>query len=935
MTLRSVLFTVGLLLVATTATAQEKRALEHSDYVRWKVISDQRLSDNGRWAVWREAPDTIGDGRVVARRTGRDERFVLARGDDPRFASDYLVALIHPPYDSTRQAQVDGKKGEDLPRDSLAVLSLRSGDVNVYGPARSFRVPKDAGSYAAVLLDRETETSRDTTAAEATHDKQDGRALLLLDLEGGTSYEYASVLEYQFSDDGKWLVYTAESKDGAADGVHAVSTSTGDSTPLATGEGFYRQLALDDQSTRVAYVSNADDFEADEPAFQLYRSILGSADQAAVLAAEGHAGIPRGWWISENGSLDFSDSGERLYFQTAPRPEPEVEDLRPDDEKVEMDIWSWTDKQIMTAQLVNRQREIRRSYSAVAHLTTGVLVQLADETIQTVDNQRHGDGAAVFGTTNDRYMPKGSWDTPGTRDVHAIDTRTGSRTRVLEGIRSGVTPSPDGRSLAWWDGEHLTWRITSWAANPLSVVTSAIIPPPGVQFENELHDSPALPSSYGAAGWSSDGRSFVFYDRYDIWAAQPNGRLRQLTSEGRASGRRYRYVRLDPDVRTVDLTKPMVLSVFDTKDRSSGFARLELEDASAELEELTMAGVRFGPPTKAANSDELMLTRQSYSEFPNLWVTDDSFEDLTQLSDANPQQSEYQWGTAELVNWTSTDGERLEGILYKPDGFDPEKKYPMMVYFYERSTDGLHSHQTPAPGRSVINRTFYASRGYLVFVPDIPYKTGYPGESAMNAVMPGVTGLMDRGFVDPDRIGVQGHSWGGYQIAYMVTRTNLFAAAEAGAPVANMFSAYGGIRWQSGLSRAFQYERTQSRIGGTIWEKPLRYIENSPIFWLDKVETPLLILHNDNDGAVPWYQGIELFVGLRRLGKPAWLINYNGEPHWPLPYWKRVDWTTRMQQFFDHYLLDAPAPVWLEKGVPAVDKGRTWGLELPAGDTSN
>jgi dipeptidyl aminopeptidase/acylaminoacyl peptidase len=251
----------------------------------------------------------------------------------------------------------------------------------------------------------------------------------------------------------------------------------------------------------------------------------------------------------------------------------------------------------------------------------------------------------------------------------------------------------------------------------------------------------------------------------------------------------------------------------------------------------------------------------------------------------------------------------------------------MMVYFYERYTDNLNSHYAPEPYRSYINFSFYASRGYLVFVPDIPYKIGYPGESALEAVMSGVTALMDEGFVDRDRIGVQGHSWGGYQTAYLVTRTNLFAAAEAGAPVANMISAYGGIRWGTGMSRMFQYERTQSRIGGSLWEYPLRYIENSPIFMADRIETPLLIMHNDGDTAVPWYQGIELFVALRRLGKPVWMINYNGEPHWPTTYANKRDWTIRMQQFFDHYLKDAPAPVWLETGIPAVDKGKTLGLE--------
>ena len=252
----------------------------------------------------------------------------------------------------------------------------------------------------------------------------------------------------------------------------------------------------------------------------------------------------------------------------------------------------------------------------------------------------------------------------------------------------------------------------------------------------------------------------------------------------------------------------------------------------------------------------------------------------------------------------------------------------MMVYFYERMSDGLHRYRQPIADRASISFSFYVSRGYLVFVPDIPYQIGYPGESAMAAVVPGVLSLIEKGFVDEKAIGVQGHSWGGYQIAYMITKTNIFAAAEAGAPVSNMISAYGGIRWSSGMSRMFQYEKTQSRIGGTLWDAHQRFIENSPIFWADKVQTPLLMMHNDQDGAVPWYQGIEYFVALRRLGKPVWMLNYNGEDHGLTKWHNRKDWAIRMQQFFDHFLKGAPAPVWLEHGVPAVAKGRTLGLEL-------
>ena len=252
----------------------------------------------------------------------------------------------------------------------------------------------------------------------------------------------------------------------------------------------------------------------------------------------------------------------------------------------------------------------------------------------------------------------------------------------------------------------------------------------------------------------------------------------------------------------------------------------------------------------------------------------------------------------------------------------------MIVNFYERSSDRLHRHRHPTPGRSTINYSYYANHGYLIFNPDVPYRIGYPGESAYNSVMSGVTHLIDQGFVDKEHIALQGHSWGGYQVAYLATKTNLFACIESGAPVVNMTSAYGGIRWGSGLSRMFQYENSQSRIGGTLWEYPVRYIENSPLFFLDKVETPILILHNDKDGAVPWYQGIEFFVALRRLNKPAWMLNYNDEPHWPVKRQNRVDFNRRMEQFFAHYLKDAPMPQWMTRGVPALEVGIEQGLEL-------
>jgi len=404
------------------------------------------------------------------------------------------------------------------------------------------------------------------------------------------------------------------------------------------------------------------------------------------------------------------------------------------------------------------------------------------------------------------------------------------------------------------------------------------------------------------------------------------------SQEGRGNHTRYRYVRLDREQRSIDPEETLLLAAFDEQTKASGYSKLDLADAQPRA--MLMLDERVDGLRKARQGDTILLTRQSFRRSPDLWASTMDFEELSRMSSANPQQRDYLWGTAELVHYETTAGEPLSGLLYKPDNFDPETKYPMMVYFYERSSDGLHRYHRPYPGGSSINYSFYVSRGYVVFVPDIPYETGYPGQSAANAILPGIQTVVDLGFVDPERIGVQGHSWGGYQIAYLVTMTNVFACAEAGAPVTNMTSAYGGIRWGSGMSRMFQYEKTQSRIGGTLWDSRDLYLENSPVFFADKIETPLLMLHNDEDGAVPWYQGIELFVAMRRLNKPVWMLNYNGEAHGLRREENRLDFAKRMQQFFDHHLQGAPATRWISDGIPAVDKGKEYGLEPVPAETT-
>jgi dipeptidyl aminopeptidase/acylaminoacyl peptidase len=397
---------------------------------------------------------------------------------------------------------------------------------------------------------------------------------------------------------------------------------------------------------------------------------------------------------------------------------------------------------------------------------------------------------------------------------------------------------------------------------------------------------------------------------------------------GRKNQIQFRYQKIDREAYFISLKEPLLLRGFNELTKETGFysSSALLQNNPAEL---ISGPYSFRSPVKAKNADVLIWTRSNFREYPDLYFSDLSFSGFQRISNTNPQSGKYLWGDARLVHWTSFDDDTLDGILYTPEKMDPGEKYPMLVYFYEKMSSNLYSHQIPSPSRSTINFPYCVSNGYVVFVPDINYKDGYPGQSAYNCVVSGTMSMTDQfSFIDSDHIAIQGQSWGGYQVAWLITRTNLYAAAMAGAPVSNMTSAYGGIRWGSGMSRMWQYEESQSRIGGTLWEKTDLYLENSPLFHVPEIETPVLIMHNDNDGAVPWYQGIEFFVALRRLGKPAWMLVYNSEEHnlskWP----DRVDLSIRMMQFFDHYLKNAQEPTWMVNGIPAIKKGIDDGYNL-------
>jgi len=960
---------IFIIMLSLQVTPQEKKVMTIDDLVSWNRITERVISDDGSLFAFRTEPSQ-GDPVITLYEGngGLKATFRCATGASISSDSRFLFFTIKPPEEEVKALKLKKTKKDDMPLDKLGIYNVAASVTDTIVRLKSFKVPSKwsgwiawqseplkekpavradtagPGSAPGATAGSPALTSTPTNAAAAmspapaaapgsTAGKDEGKgkkpksesadngySLYIRNLTTGNTDTVRYVTEYLFAEEAEKLMYATTGEDSITEpGVVILDLRKGEKSVLYTGKAKYRQLSIDKKGVRAAFIISFDEKDKAGNSFSL--CYWNGNGMASVAAARGTAGIPEGWIINENGRLIFAENSPRLYFGTSP-----VYKLRDttvlEEDRANVDVWHWSEGILHTAQVVRKARDMKKYYTAVYHADRGKVVQLATAEMPDLVLPDKGDGPKAVALSSLPYDLESMWKGDAGSDVWIVDIISGESVKIKENLRARMRFSPAGKYLSWYHEADSSW----YARDIVSGKEARLTTPKTLMVWDELNDVPDLPGSYPAAGWLKEDKAFLVSDKYDIWSLDPAG-LRSpqnITLNGRKDGIRYRLLDFDPDNDYIDPSVKQYLHGVSESSRSEGFYALEMKRKEAPVK-LMGGDFVLGTPVKARKSDRIIYTKENFGLFPDYLLSDLSFLNEKRLTDANPQQKDYLWGTAEVVKWTSLDGKQLEGLLYKPENFDPAKKYPMIVNFYEKSSTELNRHRIPEPGRSTIDYHYYTSNGYLVFNPDVYYTDGYPGQSSYNCVMPGIMSIIDKGFVDEKHIGAQGHSWGGYQVAYLATRTNLFAAIESGAPVVNMYSAYGGIRWESGFNRSMQYEHQQSRIGATIWEAPHLYWENSPLFAIEKVETPILIMANDQDGAVPWYQGIEFFIAMRRLGKPAWLLNYNGEPHWPLKLPNRIDFQKRMAQFFHHYLKGEPMPAWMKEGVPATEKEFTLG----------
>lgn len=919
---------------------QTKKPIDTDAYFKWKTIADERISDPGNWVSYIEK-SYRGNDKLVLLENGNSKKEwtrVSKYHLDPREV--FVVFQQEIDFDTIRKLKIDKVKKKKWPKDSLAIYTSKSDTIFWYEKVEKFNSGEEGGlvlishDESFKLTKEEVKEKKKKRKCFLKKKKEPkkledkpklgGNVLTVFNAWRNESFQKENVLESNVNKKGDKYAYVQSCAEdtliisklyvGDVDGGNGFKPEK----EVFSVEGDITNLTWSDVGFLLAFNVSTDTIDAKKQQLYLYNVW----DEKLVRLLDTVSEHFKSYQTVSNEPMSFNRDENKLFFKVGIKPTVDPKDTIPEDEKAKLDVWNWTDGKIQPQQLKSAKKDALGLIDYVYDLNENKIIQLQDTSLQSVSYQKDKFGNYALLSDQGPYLKEMTWDF-WYFDVYRVDLNTGERRQLLEhAFGWDYALSPWGTKFTYWNPDDSCWYLKDVNSDKGLNLTSTI----DDKFYARDHDVPSKISAAGKVYWFEGEQSCAIESQNELWIIPIlGGAAHDLSigkpykfTKGKELNESYEMVEFDEDQLYYSFKEGFYLKFFNHKTKSEGLYHFGFSG----LEKIAEWDAKIIKMKQARDRGDIVIHKMSFTESNNLFLGNDMLGKFKQVTDINPQQKDYKWGTVELFQWKDYNGDSVDGLLYKPEDFDPSKSYPMIVYFYELYTDDIHNYYRPKPTASIIYPAEYVSNDYVVFIPDIRYEVGHPAKGAYNAIMSGTDAVLKANpNIDSTRMGLQGQSWGGYQTAQMVTMTKRYKCAMAGAPVSNMFSAYGGVRWGTGLSRTFQYETGQSRIGATIWEAPELYIENSPLFHLPNVETPLLIMHNDGDGAVPWYQGIELYQGLRRLQKPVWMLNYNDDEHNLMKDANRMDLSVRMREFFDHYLQGKPAPKWLTDGVPAVNKG--------------
>jgi dipeptidyl aminopeptidase/acylaminoacyl peptidase len=910
-------------------------ALDFKAYDTWKRVEKEQLSPNGKLLTY-EQTVLRGNTELHIYFSESQKHDSMLRAKDALIAPDesFVAWTKSPDYDTLRKLELNKIDKKKWPKDSLFIYHVAKDSLIKISKLKQRQLAEEAPVLAVLhevaapkiekvepsKWDKLLFWKKEPTAPIANPFKTDGFRLEIYQQDKIQTAFLDSITQFALSPDGTKIAVIQQRK-AKLDSMEVKIYQTANLSLMKAFETqpMVQDLTWSSNSQQLAFLFSTDTTKIKNYKLALYK--LSSQETNIFGDSLDFEKTPKGDFqqVAAGRAPKFSHDGNYLFFGVAAR-QFEQKDTLTESEKVNLDIWHYQDTRLQAQQLLRKGQDLKKSTLYAYNLNTQRLQKLGSDSLDIqLDPKKVG--AYLLATNPNPYLIEAQWKAPNKADFYRIEIETGKSTLIGKALAYTGELSADGRYFSYYTSSGQKWILLD-IEKQSSVCMNCTRK--DIRWEEDLNGQPMEAGPIGFIGYGKNAESVYFQSEFDCWAYEVASKKLVSLSNEMANKEKIelRFERFNYDSLWVTLEEGYFIGLRKSNKNELLYAYTQNGGLSLQFE----GAQRIASLGKAEKSNIYMLRKMDVATYPDLiLVKDANWNQGQRISVANPQQQKYNWATVELVSWKALDGQQLQGLLYKPANYDPTKQYPLLFYYYELNSDNLHNYQAPKPSASIINPTEYASGGYLVFVPDIRYEPGKPAKGAYNAIMSATDHLLKIYPIDSKRMGLQGQSWGGYQTAMLITMTNRYAAAMAGAPVGNMFSAYGGIRWGSGLNRQFQYESTQSRIGATIWEKPELYIENSPLFHLPKVQTPLLIMANDQDGAVPWYQGLELYNGMRRLGKPCWMLNYNADDHNLTKLSNKYDLSIRMRQFFDHYLMNAAAPSWMTNGIPAVDKGKVTG----------
>lgn len=901
---RAVILIFGLAVSLSAQTGMKVLTLD--DYPRWSHIVSPVISSDGSWMIYGLRPNG-GDDKLCIRNLTTDKVYEIPCGTRPAFSENsrwaaYMIGLP--------KAEAEKLRKEKKPVPSKAeLLNLATGEKYAADNASSFSFSKDSRFLAIKKARPESEA------------KSGGTDLIVRNLGTGSVQNTGNVSEFGFNKPGTILAYTIDAAEKKGNGIYAMELGSGLLRTLDTGEADYSQMAWDREGGSLAVLKGIKKKELTQRENTLVAFV--GLDKGPLTRIEYDPAkdpdFPKNMVISEKTvpetrrgageaaerkCLFWSEDRLRIFCGI------KEQDREPEESKTpvaNVDVWHWKEERIQSQQMLQADNDRNFTYRSVFLLNSRKFIRLTDEKMRTLVVTQNG----KWGIGRDDKPYLSDLETMQA-DYYLVDTSTGEPKPIVNGIRRPMGDSPDSKHFLYLKDKQL------WLYNIEDGKTANISKNTGVSFVNEEDDHPYEKPAYGVAGWTKDGRAVIVYHKYDLWSLPLDGGNPKNITGGMGDREeiRFRAIKLDPEERFIDSTKPLLLSAKGEWTKKSGYYSLKI---GQEPRRLVYEDKSMGLPLKAKNADRVVFTMETFIDFPDYYMSGTDFANVKRITEANPQQKEYAWGSRILVDYENSKGDKLQATLTLPAGYEKGKKYPMVVYIYEKMSQRHHQYSMPTYDDRPHMST-YASDGYLFLMPDIIYTIGRPGDCALDCVRSAVNRVVELGYADPKRVGLQGHSWGGYETGFLITQTDMFACAVAGAAAANLFSDYNQVYKSTGTNNNAYHERSQGRIGTNPWKDSELYWSQSSVQQAPKINTPLLLLHGSEDGAVDWMQALEYYNAARRLGKKVIFLSYPGEPHHLGREENQKDFLVRMKQFFDHYLKGTPAPDWMENGVPFLKK---------------